>query len=128
MKKGEVKLLRDDKGNLVRGAVSQQFLGRAIPGRMQGIGETIAGKQGREQGLINYNRALLAELQEKMAKRKSRAQELSDFEGAGAASNEIKIARKKLETTDNEISEYLNNMMLDLSSETGGNLNPEPRQ
>ena len=120
LKKGEVKLLRDDKGNLVRGAVSQQFLGRAIPGRMQGIGETIAGKQGREQGLINYNRALLAELQEKMAKRKSRAQELSDFEGAGAASNEIKIARKKLETTDNEISEYLNNMMLDLSSETGG--------
>ena len=29
-----------------RAAVSQQFLGRAIPGRMQGIGETIAGKQG----------------------------------------------------------------------------------
>tara|TARA_R100000544_G_scaffold35756_1_gene23338 strand:- start:41 stop:3160 length:3120 start_codon:yes stop_codon:yes gene_type:complete len=120
LKKGEVKLLTDEQGNLVRGAVSQMFLGRAIPGRMQGIGETIAGKQGRERGLINYNKAMEALLREKMTARRVAAKELSDFQGTGAASSEIKIARKKLENTDNEISEYLNKMMLDLSAETGG--------
>tara|TARA_R100000781_G_scaffold36484_1_gene25850 strand:- start:6217 stop:9297 length:3081 start_codon:yes stop_codon:yes gene_type:complete len=114
VKKGDVKELGS------KGAVSQQFLGRAIPGRMQGIGETIAGKQGRERGLINYNMAALAKLQEKLAAKRAAAKEFSNFQGTGAASGEIRIARDKLKSAEKDVSNYLNKMMGDLSSETGG--------
>ena len=114
VKNGDVKELD------AKGAVSQQFLGRAIPGRMQGIGETIAGKQGRERGLINYNMAALAKLQEKLAAKRSAVKEFSNIQGTGAASNEIKIARDKLKSVENDLSNQLKKMMGDLSAETGG--------
>ena len=104
-----------------RGAVSQAFLGSSIPGRMQGIGETIAGKSGRIKGLTGYNMAALAKLQEKLAAKRAAVKQLSDFEGAGPlASGELKIARDKLKSADKEVSNYLNKLMQDLSAETGG--------
>ena len=103
-----------------RAAVSQQFLGRAIPGRMQGIGETIAGKQGRERGLINYNMAMLAQLRKKLADSRAALKEATGIEDSGLAQTEIKAKRVQLEKTQNEVTNYLNKMMQDLSEQTGG--------
>ena len=102
-----------------KGAVSQRFLGRSIPGRMQGIGETIAGKTGRIQGLTGYNMAALAKLQEKLAAKRAVVKEFSEFQGTGAASGELKIARDKLNSAEKDVSNYLNKLMEDLSAETG---------
>ena len=104
-----------------RGAVSQSFLQRAIPGRMQGIGETIAGKSGRVSGLAGYNMAALAKLQEKLAAKRAASTQFSQFQGTGPlASGELKIARDKLRSADREVSDTLNKLMQDLSAETGG--------
>ena len=103
-----------------KGSVSQQFLGRAIPGRMQGIGETIAGKAGREQGLIDYNMSMLAKLQQKLTDKEIALKRVSEVGDLNLASVEVKAAREGLEKTKNEVSDYLNKVMLDLSSETGG--------
>ena len=102
-----------------KGAVSQRFLGRSIPGRMQGIGETIAGKTGRIQGLTGYNMAALAKLQEKLVAKRAVVKEFSEFQGTGAASGELKIARDKLNSAEKDVSNYLNKLMEDLSAETG---------
>ena len=114
VKKGEIADLD------AKGAVSQSFLQRSIPGRMQGIGETIAGKSTRVKGLAGYNMAALAKLQEKLAAKRAASKQFSDFQGTGAASNEIKIARDKLKSADKEVSNYLDKLMKDLSAETGG--------
>ena len=103
-----------------KGSVSQAFLKRAIPGRMQGIGETIAGKAGREQGLIDYNMAMLAKLQQKLTDKEIAFKRVSEVGDLNLASAEVKAAREGLEKTKNEVSDYLNKVMLDLSSETGG--------
>ena len=103
-----------------KGSVSQAFLQRAIPGRMQGIGETIAGKAGREQGLIDYNMAMLAKLQQKLTDKEIAFKRVSEVGDLNLASAEVKAAREGLEKTKNEVSDYLNKVMLDLSSETGG--------
>ena len=103
-----------------RAAVSQQFLGRAIPGRMQGIGETIAGKQGRERGLINYNMAMLAQLRKKLADSRSALKDATGIEDAGLAQTEIAARRAQLEKSQKEVTNYLNKMMQDLSEQTGG--------
>jgi len=102
-----------------KGAVSQRFLQRAIAGRMQGIGETIAGKTGRIQGLTGYNMAALAKLQEKLVAKRAVVKEFSEFQGTGAASGELKIARDKLNSAEKDVSNYLNKLMEDLSAETG---------
>ena len=103
-----------------RAAVSQQFLGRAIPGRMQGIGETIAGKQGRERGLIDYNMAMLAQLRKKLADSRAALDNATGIEDAGLAQSEIVARRAQLEKSQNEVTNYLNKMMQDLSEQTGG--------
>ena len=113
-KAGEIK----DLG--ARAAVSQQFLGRAIPGRMQGIGETIAGKQGRERGLINYNMAMLAQLRKKLADNRAALKDATGIEDSGLAQTEIAAKRAQLEKSQKEVTNYLNKMMQDLSEQTGG--------
>jgi len=103
-----------------RAAVSQGFLQSPIPSRMQGIGETISGKSARIAGLSGYNMASLAKLQEKLAAKRAAVKQFSEFQGTGAASNEIKIARDQLKSADMEVSNTLSQLMKDLSSETGG--------
>lgn len=103
-----------------KGAVSQAFLQRAIPGRMQGIGETIAGKAGREKGLINYNMDMLARLQQKLTDKEAAFKRASEIGDLNLAPAQVRAAKQEFKDAQNDISQYLNKMMQDLSSETGG--------
>ena len=103
-----------------KGAVSQAFLQRAIPGRMQGIGETIAGKAGREKGLINYNMDMLARLQQKLTDKEAAFKRASEIGDLNLAPAQVRAAKQEFKDAQNDIAQYLNKMMQDLSSETGG--------
>ena len=103
-----------------KGAVSMQFLGRAIPGRMQGIGETIAGRQTREQGLIDYNNAMLAKLREKLTEKEIAYKRYAEIGDLGLPAKEVKMAKDRLKIAEKEANDFVNKMLGDLSSETGG--------
>jgi hypothetical protein len=103
-----------------KGAVSQAFLQRAIPGRMQGIGETIAGKAGREKSLINYNMDMLARLQQKLTDKEAAFKRASEIGDLNLAPAQVRAAKQEYKEAQNDIARYLNKMMQDLSSETGG--------
>jgi len=119
------------RGEVVRydglgGVASQKALERAIPARMQAAGETIFGKVKREQGLIDYNLNALAQLKNKIAKRKAEISEQSklyknenDLPDSKVIA-ELKTRRGNLETQEKEISQALNNLIEDMSLQTGG--------
>lgn len=101
-------------------AVSMGLLGKSIPGRTQAMGETIAGRRAREQGLIDYNNAMKGQLYKLLEKKRAAVQEYSQFQGTGAAAGEITAAKKRLETVENEVSNQLKKMFVDMSQQTAG--------
>jgi len=119
------------RGEVVRydglgGVASQKALERAIPARMQAAGETIFGKVKREQGLIDYNFNALAQLKNKIAKRKAEISEQSKLYNnetgmpKSKVIEELKRRRGNLEKQENEIAQALNNLVEDMSLQTGG--------
>ena len=101
-------------------AVSMGLLGKAIPGRTQAMGETIAGRRAREKGLIDYNNAMKGQLFKLLEKKRAAVQEYSQFQGTGAAAGEITAAKKRLQAVENEVSNQLKKMFLDMSEQTAG--------
>jgi len=119
------------RGEVVRydglgGVASQKALERAIPARMQAAGETIFGKVKREQGLIDYNFNALAQLKNKIAKRKAEISEQSKLYNnetglpKSKVIEELKVRKGNLEKQEKEISQALNNLIEDMSLQTGG--------
>ena len=101
-------------------AVSMGLLGKSIPGRTQAMGETIAGRRAREQGLIDYNNSMKGQLYKLLEKKRAAVQEYSQFQGTGAAAGEITAAKRRLETVENELSNQLKKMFVDMSQQTAG--------
>ena len=87
---------------------------------MQGIGETIAGRQTREQGLIDYNNAMLAKLREKLTEKEIAYKRYAEIGDLGLPAKEVKMAKDKLKIAEKEANDFVNKMLSDLSSETGG--------
>ena len=119
------------RGEVVRydglgGVASQKALERAIPARMQAAGETIFGKVKREQGLIDYNFNALAQLKNKIAKKKAEISEQSKLYNnetdlpKSKVIEELKVRKGNLEKQEKEISQALNNLIEDMSLQTGG--------
>mgnify|MGYP003627820827 FL=1 len=119
------------RGEVVRydglgGVASQKALERAIPARMQAAGETIFGKVKREQSLIDYNFNALAQLKNKIAKKKAEISEQSKLYNnetglpKSKVIEELKVRRGNLEKQEKEISQALNNLIEDMSLQTGG--------
>jgi len=119
------------RGEVVRydglgGVASQKALERAIPARMQAAGETIFGKVKREQGLIDYNFNALAQLKNKIANKKAEIAEQSKLYNnetglpKSKVIEELKMRRGNLEKQEKEINQALNNLIEDMSLQTGG--------
>ena len=91
------------KGNIAdlgeRASVSLSYLGAAIPGRTQAMGEAIAGRQARETGFKNYNQALVGKLRGgDLADADGASKELQRLVDLDAPAAEIKIAKDKLKS------------------------------
>ena len=112
------------KGNIAdlgeRAAVSLAYLGMAIPGRTQAMGEAIAGKQAREMGFRNYNQQLVNKLRGKLTDKEVAFKDLQKLVDLDAPAIEIKIAKDKLKASERDANQYLSKMIDDLSAETGG--------
>tara|TARA_R100000781_G_scaffold1562_5_gene2642 strand:+ start:2016 stop:5120 length:3105 start_codon:yes stop_codon:yes gene_type:complete len=112
------------KGNIAdlgeRAAVSLSYLGAAIPGRSQAMGEAIAGRQARETGFKNYNQALVGKLRGDLADADGASKELQRLVDLDAPAAEIKIAKDKLKAAERKANNQLSKMIDDLSAQTGG--------
>ena len=105
----------------VRAVLSQRALGRALPARFQGAGETIFGKIGREQGIIDYNIASLNQLKNKIADKRAKLESYSDFaESDSRVISELKARRTELDQAEAGIQNELTRLLTDLSEETAG--------
>jgi len=114
-KSGQVKDLN------VRAVLSQRALGRALPARFQGAGETIFGKIGREQGIIDYNIASLNQLKNKIADKRAKLESYSAFaESDSRVISELKARRTELDQAEVGIQNELTRLLKDLSNETAG--------
>ena len=115
VKRGEVKDLN------VRAVLSQRALGRALPARFQGAGETIFGKIGREKGIIDYNIAALNQLRNKIADKRAKLESYSDFADSDSrVISELKARRAELSQAETRIQNELTRLLKDLSNETAG--------
>ena len=115
VKRGEVKDLN------VRAVLSQRALGRALPARFQGAGETIFGKIGREKGIIDYNIASLNQLRNKIADKRAKLESYSDFADSDSrVISELKARRAELSQAETGIQNELTRLLKDLSNETAG--------
>ena len=112
------------KGNIAdlgeRAAASLSYLGAAIPGRTQAMGEAIAGRQARETGFKNYNQALVNKLRGELADADGASKELQRLVDLDAPAAEIKIAKDKLKAAERKANNQLSKMIDDLSAQTGG--------
>ena len=112
------------KGNIAdlgeRASVSLSYLGAAIPGRTQAMGEAIAGRQARETGFKNYNQALVGKLRGDLADADGASKELQRLVDLDAPAAEIKIAKDKLKAAERKANNQLSKMIDDLSAQTGG--------
>jgi len=104
----------------VQGAVSMALLGKAIPGRTQAMGETIAGRQARERGLIDYNNAMKGQLYKLLNEKRNALKEYSDFQGTNAAASEVALKKSQLQKAEDNVTNHLNKIFKDLSEQTGG--------
>ena len=101
--------------------ISQNALKRAIPGRMQAAGETIFGKEGREQSIIAYNKSLLSQLKRSVAEKRAKLKELSEFDGADSKTiAEVRARRKELDMAEENITRQIEGLVKDLAEESGG--------
>ena len=101
--------------------ISQNALKRAIPGRMQAAGETIFGKEGREQSIIAYNKSLLSQLKRSVAEKRAKLKELSEFDGADSKTiAEVRAKRKELDMAEEDITRQIEGLVKDLAEESGG--------
>ena len=64
--------------------------------------------------------AMLAQLRKKLADSRTALDNATGIEDAGLAQSEIVARRAQLEKSQNEVTNYLNKMMQDLSEQTGG--------
>ena len=112
------------KGNIAdlgeRVSASLSYLGAAIPGRTQAMGEAIAGRQARETGFKNYNQALVGKLRGDLADADGASKELQRLVDLDAPAAEIKIAKDKLKAAERKANNQLSKMIDDLSAQTGG--------
>ena len=112
------------KGNIAdlgeRASASLSYLGAAIPGRTQAMGEAIAGRQARETGFKNYNQALVGKLRGDLADADGASKELQRLVDLDAPAAEIKIAKDKLKAAERKANNQLSKMIDDLSAQTGG--------
>ena len=112
------------KGNIAdlgeRAAASLSYLGAAIPGRTQAMGEAIAGRQARETGFKKYNQALVSKLRGDLADADGASKELQRLVDLDAPAAEIKIAKDKLKAAERKANNQLSKMIDDLSAQTGG--------
>jgi hypothetical protein len=104
-----------------KGIPTQRQLGREIAGRMQAAGETVFGKAKREQGIIAYNLAALNQLKRKIADKRAKLDEYSEFaEADSKAVAEIRAKRAELDIEEEKVTNELNKLITDLAEETGG--------
>jgi len=112
------------KGNIAdlgeKAAVSLSYLGAAIPGRTQAMGEAIAGRQARETGFRNYNQQLVNKLRGELTDAEGASKDLQRLVDLDAPAVEIKIAKDKLKAAERNANNYLSRMIDDLSAQTGG--------
>jgi hypothetical protein len=115
VKSGQVKDLN------ARAVLSQKALGRALPGRFQGAGETIFGKIAREKGIIDYNIASLNQLKNKIADKRAKLESYSAFaESDSRVISELKAKRADLDRAEKTVQNELTRLLTDLSEETAG--------
>ena len=112
------------KGNIAdlgqKASASLSYLGAAIPGRTQAMGEAIAGRQAREAGFKNYNQALVNKLRGDLTDVEGASKDLQRLVDLDAPALEIKIAKDKLKAAERNANIYLSRMIDDLSAQTGG--------